>query len=64
MSESAVLLRENGILMFTVHKEEEITILKEVMDGIGMIGEIIDNRDDAGVYDQWVYLGRKESFVG
>ncbi len=64
MSESAVLLRENGILMFTVHKEEEITILKEVMDGIGMIGEIIDNRDGAGVYDQWVYLGRKESFVG
>ncbi len=64
MSESAVLLRENGLLVFTVHKEEEIIILKEVMDAIGIAGEIIDNRDDAGVYDQWVYLGRKESSVG
>jgi SAM-dependent methyltransferase len=64
MSESAGLLRENGLLMFTVHKGEEIIILKEVMDAIGMEGEIIDNRDDAGVYDQWVYLGRKGSFVG
>ncbi|MEA1894984.1 MAG: methyltransferase domain-containing protein [Euryarchaeota archaeon] len=64
MSESAVLLRENGLLVFTVHKEEEIIILKEVMDAIGMEGEIIDNRDAAGVYDQWVYLGRKGSSVG
>jgi len=64
MSESAVLLRENGLLVFTVHKEEEIIILKEVMDAIGIAGEIIDNRDDAGVYDQWVYLGRKGSSVG
>jgi hypothetical protein len=50
--------------VFTVHKEEEITILKEVMDEIGMSGLIIDNRDDAGMYDQWVYLGRKGSSVG
>ncbi|HDN65126.1 MAG TPA: class I SAM-dependent methyltransferase [Methanosarcinales archaeon] len=64
MSESVVLLRENGLLVFTVHKEEEIIILKEVMDAIGIEGEIIDNRDDAGVYDQWVYLGRKGSFAG
>jgi SAM-dependent methyltransferase len=64
MSESAVLLRENGLFVFTVHKEEEITILKEVMDEIGISGEIIDNRDDAGVYDQWVYLGRKGSSAG
>ncbi|MEA3281057.1 MAG: class I SAM-dependent methyltransferase [Euryarchaeota archaeon] len=64
MSESSVLLRENGLLVFTVHKEEEIIILKEVMDAIGMEGGIIDNRDDAGMYDQWVYLGRKGSSVG
>ncbi len=64
MSESAVLLRENGLLVFTVHKEEEIVILKEVMDAIGVEGEIIDNRDAAGVYDQWVYLGRKGCSVG
>ncbi len=64
MSESAVLLRENGLLVFTVHKEDEIIILKEVMDEIGISGEIIDNRDDAGVYDQWVYIGRKGSSAG
>jgi len=59
MSESAALLHENGVFIFTVHKNEEIVILKEILDEIGMSGEVIDNRDDAGMYDQWVYVGRK-----
>ncbi|MEA1943991.1 MAG: class I SAM-dependent methyltransferase [Euryarchaeota archaeon] len=61
MSESAILLRENGLLIFTVHRNEEILILKEVLDELGMSGRIIDNRDDAGMYDQWVYVGRNKS---
>ena len=59
MAESIVPLREGGLLVFTVHKNEEIVILKEVMDELGMIGRVIDNRDDAGMYDQWVYVGQK-----
>ena len=59
MAESIVPLREGGFLVFTVHKNEEIDILKEIMDELGTTGRIIDNRDDAGVYDQWVYLGHK-----
>ncbi len=59
MAESIVPLREGGFLVFTVHKNEEIAILKEVMDELGMTGRVIDNRDDAGMYDQWVYLGQK-----
>lgn len=61
MSESVILLRENGLLIFTVHKNEEILILKEVLDELGMSGRIIDNRDGAGMYDQWVYVGRNKS---
>lgn len=59
MSESAALLRKNGFLIFTVHKNEEIAILKEVLDDLGMSGKVIDNRDEAGMYDQWVYVGQK-----
>ena len=59
MAESIVPLREGGFLVFTVHKNEEIVILKEVMDELGMTGRVIDNRDDAGMYDQWVYVGQK-----
>ncbi len=29
------------------------------MDELGMTGRVIDNRDDAGMYDQWVYVGQK-----
>jgi|LGOV01.1.fsa_nt_gb SAM-dependent methyltransferase len=59
LSESVALLREDGVLLITVHKNEEIAILKEVLDELGVNGSIIDNRDDSGVYDQWIYLGRK-----
>jgi len=59
MRESATVLRHGGVLLVTVHKNEEIVILKEILDGLGISGEIIDNRDDAGLYDQWVYLGEK-----
>ena len=59
MSESTALLRENGVFIFTVHKKEEVILLKDILDEIGVSGEVIDNRDDAGMYDQWVYVGRK-----
>jgi hypothetical protein len=31
------------------------------MLGFGIEGEIIDNRDDSSIYDQWAYLGVKRA---
>jgi hypothetical protein len=31
------------------------------MEGFGIEGQVIDNRDDTTIYDQWVYIGVKES---
>ena len=59
MSESLKVIKPGGTLLFTVNKREEMDILKEVLDGLGAVGEVIDNTDENGIYDQWVYLGRK-----
>ncbi len=59
MDESLKVVKPGGTLLFTVNKREEMDILKEVLDGLGAVGEVIDNTDENGIYDQWVYLGRK-----
>ncbi len=59
MDESLKVVKPGGTLLFTVNKHEEIDILKSVLDGLGALGEVIDNTDENGIYDQWVYLGRK-----
>ncbi len=59
MAESLKVVKPGGTLLFTVNKREEMDILKEVLDGLGAVGEVIDNTDENGIYDQWVYLGRK-----
>jgi hypothetical protein len=50
-----------GVVLLTVHKKEEVDFIYSEMQGIGIDGEIIDNRDDTSIYDQWVYIGVKES---
>ncbi len=59
MNESLKVVKPGGTLLFTVNKREEMDILKSVLDGLGAVGEVIDNTDENGIYDQWVYLGRK-----
>jgi SAM-dependent methyltransferase len=59
MNESLKVVKPGGTLLFTVNKHEEMEILKEVLDGLGAVGEVIDNTDENGIYDQWVYLGHK-----
>jgi len=59
MSESLKVVKPGGILLFTLSKYEEMDILKRILDGLGAVGEIIDNTDASGIYDQWVYLGQK-----
>ncbi|MCL7415442.1 MAG: class I SAM-dependent methyltransferase [ANME-2 cluster archaeon] len=60
MAESLKVVKPGGTLLFTVNKREEMDILKDALDGLGAMGEIIDNTDKNGIYDQWVYLGRKQ----
>ncbi len=59
MDESLKVVKSGGMLLFTVNKREEMDILKSVLDGLGAVGEVIDNTDENGIYDQWVYLGHK-----
>jgi SAM-dependent methyltransferase len=59
MRESLKVVKPGGQLLFTVNRREEMDILKEVLDSLGAVGELIDNTDDNGIYDQWVYLGQK-----
>lgn len=59
MDESLKVVKPGGTLLFTVNKREEMYILENVLDSLGAIGEVIDNTDENGIYDQWVYLGRK-----
>lgn len=59
MTESLKVVKPGGTLLFTVNKREEMDILKGVLDGLGAVGEVIDNTDENGIYDQWVYLGQK-----
>jgi SAM-dependent methyltransferase len=58
MHESVKLLKPGGMILLTVNKKEEMDILNEALTGL-VHGEIIDNTDDRGIYDQWVYLGYK-----
>jgi len=56
----AVSIVSRGIFIFTVQREEEVDFIYEVMTDLGIEGDIMDNRDNAGIYDQWVYIGKKE----
>jgi len=60
LSEAEAIVNE-GLFLFTVHKKEEIDFIDKTMNGFGVKGQVIDNRDDTSIYDQWVYLGVKKS---
>jgi len=60
LSEAAGIVN-NGLFLFTVHKKEEIDFIYKTMEGLGIDGQVIDNQDDTSIYDQWVYIGVKES---
>ncbi len=56
VAEAAKVLKPGGMMMMTVNTREEIEILKNAL-GSHIKGKIIDNTDDKGIYDQWVYAG-------
>ena len=59
MIEAVKLLRHEGMILLTVNKKEEIEILKNALELKGIQGELIDNTDNKGIYDQWIYIGNK-----
>jgi len=59
MTEAVKLLKPEGMILLTVNKKEEIEILKNVLELNGIRGELIDNTDIKGIYDQWIYVGNK-----
>ena len=59
MAEAARLLKPDGMILLTVNKREEMEILKDALEKARVKGEIIDNTDDKGIYDQWVYAGSR-----
>lgn len=59
MNETVKLLKPEGMILLTVNKKEEIDILKNALDENGIRGQLIDNTDNKGIYDQWIYIGNK-----
>jgi ubiquinone/menaquinone biosynthesis C-methylase UbiE len=59
MAEVVRVLKPGGMILVTVNKKEEIEILQNALERIGIRGGSIDNMDGKGIYDQWLYLGTK-----
>ncbi|MDO9096967.1 MAG: class I SAM-dependent methyltransferase [Candidatus Methanoperedens sp.] len=59
MIEAVRVMKPGGMILLTVNKKEEMEILKVILEKNGIRGELIDNTDEKGIYDQWVYAGNK-----
>ncbi len=57
--EAARVLKPGGMILLTVNKKEELEILRSALDKSYIKGELIDNTDEKGIYDQWIYAGIK-----
>jgi hypothetical protein len=54
---AASLAREQ--VLFTVYTQKEAELIARSLGQAGWPGEVIDNRDSRGIYDQWSYLARR-----
>jgi hypothetical protein len=48
-------------LLFTVYSQKEADLIAKEMEKAGWRGEVIDNQDSRGIYDQWVYKGSRQA---
>lgn len=59
-----ILLRASRLaqkrVLFTVYTHKEAELIAKALGEAGWKGEVIDNRDSRGIYDQWAYLGTRE----
>ena len=44
-------------LFFTVYSQKEADLIAKELERAGWRGEVMDNQDPRGIYDQWVYKG-------
>jgi len=54
----ASLARER--VLFTVYTQKEAGLIARSLEKAGWSGEVIDNRDPRGIYDQWAYLATRD----
>jgi len=59
MREAVSVASDGAVLLFTVSSKPEIEILADALFKAGVEGEIVDNTDSEGTYDQWLFVGRK-----
>jgi SAM-dependent methyltransferase len=58
--EAVSVAADGAVLLFTVSSKPEIEILADALFRAGVDGEIVDNTDSEGAYDQWLFVGRKQ----
>jgi hypothetical protein len=54
---SSSMARES--VFYTTYTQKEAELIAQLLGGRGWRGEIIDNRDSKGIYDQWAYKGSR-----
>ena len=59
MREATKVAKDGAWMLFTVRNKDEIEIVANALQESGVHGEIIDNTDAEGVYDHWLFVGRK-----
>lgn len=47
------------MVFYTVYSRNEAELIAQTLGEEGFKGEIIDNHDLKGIYDQWAYMGRR-----
>ncbi len=57
--EAVKVLKTGGMMMLTVNKKEEMEVLRDALEKNHIAGEMVDNTDEKGIYDQWAYIGYK-----
>lgn len=60
MREAVSVANGGALMLFTVSSKPEIEILAGALLRAGVKGEIVDNTDSQGTYDQWFFVGRKQ----
>ena len=58
--EAVAVANEGALILFTVSSKPEIEILARALLRVGVEGEVVDNTDSEGTYDQWLFVGRKQ----
>ncbi|CAL59660.1 class I SAM-dependent methyltransferase [Methanocella arvoryzae] len=56
MEESVKMLNDDGFLLLTVSKEDEMDFISKTFASMGIEGEVVDNRQKDSIYDSWAFV--------